>query len=144
VPSCYLLAIAAGSSLDQQSNNITLFNLVEQVNVPPGVSRSLRQRIPLEIHAYFRLGPEELNHPIEVRSVLVARTGLETYSEPNVITSPTPRFRTRTFGVPFPPVPDQYELRVEWRSSGRDAWRRDPAAWPLTIVEHVPAPKVTH
>jgi len=144
VPTCYLLAIALGSSLDQQSNNITLFNLVEQVNVPPGVSRGTRNLIPLEIHAYFRLTGDELRQPFEVRYVLVARTGLETYSDVTVLTSMSPRFRTRTFGVPFPPVPDQYDLRLEWRRSARDPWRRDPASWPLTITEQVPAPTVTH
>ncbi len=144
MPTCYLLAIALGSSLDQQSNNITLFNLVEQVNVPPRVSRSARSLIPLEIHAYFRLTGDELRQPFEVRYVLVARTGLETYSDVTVLTSISPRFRTRTFGVPLPPVADQYDLRLEWRRSSRDPWRRDPVSWPLTITEQVPAPTVTH
>ncbi|MBN2196179.1 MAG: hypothetical protein JW751_25415 [Polyangiaceae bacterium] len=144
MPTCYLLAITVGSSLDQQSNNVTLFNLVEQVNIPPGLNRSVRTQIPLEIHAYFRLAPDEIRQPFEVRYLLVARTGLETYSDVSVHTAVTPRFRTRTFGVPFPPVADQYELRVEWRRSARDPWRRDPLSWPLTIAEHVPAPMVTH
>lgn len=144
MPSCYLLTIAVGSSLDQQSNNVTLFNLVEQVNLPPHVSRAPRTLIPLEIHAYFRVAVEELREPFELRYVLVARTGLETFGDVFVHTANTPRFRIRTFGVPFPPISDQYDLRVEWRRSGREGWRREPASWPLTLTEQTPAPTITH
>ena len=38
MPSCYLLAVCGGSSLDQHSNNVTLFNLVEQINDGDGES----------------------------------------------------------------------------------------------------------
>ena len=144
MPSCYLLAVTVGSSLDQQSNNITLFNLVEQVNVPPGAPRPPRGLLPLEVHAYFRLAPIEVNQPFEVRYALVARTGLETYSEIFSYKSVTARYRTRTFGVPFPPVSDQYDLYVDWRRSPRDEWHRDRPSWPLTIAEHSPTPTITH
>jgi hypothetical protein len=144
VPSCYLLAVTVGSSLDQQSNNVTLFNLVEQVNIPPGAPRPPKGLLPLEVHAYFRLSGEEINQPFEVRYVLVARTGLETYSEVFSYKSVTARYRTRTFGVPLPPVPDHYDLHVDWRRSSRDEWRRDAVSWPLTIAEHNPRPTVTH
>lgn len=144
MPACYLLAITVGSSLDQQSNNVTLFNLVEQVNLPPGGGRPPRGLIPLEVHAYFRLTQDELSEPFEVRYALVARTGLETYSDVFSYKSVTPRYRTRTYGLPLPPVPDQFDLRVDWRRSARDPWHRDPASWPINIVEHNPTPTVTH
>ena len=144
MPSCYLLAVTVGSSLDQQSNNVSLFNLVEQVNIPPGAPRPPRGLIPLEVHAYFRLSADDMNQPFEVRYALVARTGLETFSDVFTYTSATPRYRTRTFGVPLPPVADQYELRIDTRRSARDNWHRDPATWPLTIVEQTPAPRVMH
>jgi hypothetical protein len=139
-----LLAVTVGSSLDQQSNNVTLFNLVEQINVPPDSPKPPKGLLPLEVHAYFRLAPEEMSEPFEVRYVLVARTGLETYSETFSYKSVTARYRTRTHGVPLPPVADHYELRVDWRRSSRDRWHRDAASWPLTIAEHNPRPTVTH
>jgi hypothetical protein len=143
VPRCYLLTLCSGSSLDQHSNNVTLFNLVEQLNVPPGAPPPPGGIVPLEIHAYWQLAPLEIGEPFEVRYALVASTGLETVSDVLHHKSVTPRYRTRTLGMPFPPVTGQYELRVDWRSAGAD-WQRESIAWPLTIVEHNPQPIVTH
>ena len=99
MPQCYLLGISAGSSLDQQSNNVSLFNLVEQVNVPPGAPPPPNNLLPLELHAYFRLAPDELGSTLEMRFALVADTGLETLSEVVRHTCATPRYRTRTLGT---------------------------------------------
>jgi hypothetical protein len=140
-----MLAVCVGSSVDQHSNNATLFNLVEQVTVPPNTPPPPGGLIPLEIHAYFAFRPEELRQSFDVRFALVARTGLETYSDVFEHVSQTPRYRTRTMGIPLPPIADQYELRVDIRSSGVEAWRREPVAWPFAIVEAGPPPStVTH
>jgi hypothetical protein len=144
MPHCYLLSLSAGSSLDQQSNNITLFNLVEQVNVPPGAPPPPNNLLPLEVHAYFRLSPAEVGSTLEMRFALVAASGLETFSEVVRHQCATPRFRTRTFGVPFPPIVGHYELRVDFRLAGTSSWSRDPLAWPLSVVEMSPKPRVTH
>lgn len=143
MPRCYLLTLCSGSSLDQHSNNVTLFNLVEQLNVPPGAPPPPDGMVPLEIHAYWQLAPQEIGEPFEVRYALVASTGLETVSDVLHHKSVTPRYRTRTLGMPFPPVTGQYEVRVDWRSGGAD-WKREVVAWPLTIVEYNPQPVVTH
>jgi hypothetical protein len=143
VPRCYLLTVSSGSSLDQHSNNVTLFNLVEQLNVPadappPGTV------LPLEIHAYFHLSPKEVNEHFELRFAMVASTGLETCTDPSAHRSVTPRYRTRTMGLPLPPVTGHYELRVDWREAGTEGWQREPVAWPITIVEASRRPPVTH
>jgi hypothetical protein len=143
MPRCYLLAVCAGSSLDQHSNNVTLFNLVEQLNVPPGAPPPPGGVIPLEIHAYFALVGSELQAPFEVRFAMVASSGLETFSEVFSHRSVTPRFRTRTAGLPFPPVVGLYELRVDVRPSG-GSWSRDPNFWPIAIVEASSRPQITH
>src|SRR6185503_16482594 len=141
---CYLLAVVSGSSLDQHSNNITLFNLVEQLNFQrhqlpqPGVL------LPLELHAYFQLSANELNQRFEVRFVLVGQTGLETPTEVFSHRSTTLRYRTRTFGLPAPPVAGSYELCVESRALGTETWTRDTASWPLLVVHSEPRPAVTH
>lgn len=144
MPQCYLLGVSAGSSLDQQSNNVSLFNLVEQVNVPPGAPPPPNNLLPLEVHAYFRLNPEEIGKIIEMRFALVAASGLETLSEVVRHSCSTPRFRTRTLGLPFPPVVGHYELRVDFRLAGYEYWARDPLAWPISFVELEPKPRVTH
>jgi hypothetical protein len=144
MPKCYLVAVSGGSSLDQHSNNITLFNLVEQLNFQrhqlpqPGVL------LPLELHAYFQLSASELNQRFEVRFVLVGQTGLETPTEVFSHRSTTLRYRTRTFGLPAPPIAGSYELCVESRALGAETWTRDSASWPLLVVHSEPRPVVTH
>ena len=144
MPRCYFLAVAGGSSVDQQSNNVTLFNLVEQINVPPGAPPPPQGIVPLEIHAYFHVTQEESGRDFEVRFVMLATTGLETPTDPFRYRAVTPRFRTRTLGLPFPPVSGQYELKVETRVVGEEFYRREPLAWPVAIVEHVPRPEAVH
>ena len=108
MPRCYFLTVCGGSSVDQHSNNVTLFNLVEQINVPPGAPPPPHGLVPLEIHAYFHVGQEELGRDFEVRFVMTAATGLETPTDAFVHRAVTPRFRTRTLGLPFPPVAVPY------------------------------------
>jgi hypothetical protein len=144
MPRCYLLAVCSGSSLDQHSNNVTLFNLVEQLNVPPNAPPPPNNALPLEIHAYFEIAPEEVNEGIEVRFAMVSDAGLETYTDPFTYKSPSPRFRTRTLGLPFPPALGSYRLRVDHRRAETGAWKRDDIGWPILIVEHAPKPTVVH
>lgn len=144
MPKCYLLAVTSGSSLDQHSNNITLFNLVEQLNFPKQKLPPAGAMLPLEIHAYFELDARELNQRLEVRFVLVAASGLETPTETHVHKSSTLRYRTRTMGLPAPPVAGSYDVHVDTRLEGEIVWARDPRSWPLHVVHTEPRPQVTH
>jgi hypothetical protein len=58
--------------------------------------------------------------------------------------SATLRYRTRTMGVPVPPVPGSYQVRVDYRPAGGDHWTRDAAAWPLLVALAEARPAVTH
>lgn len=114
---------------------MTLFSLVEQVNVPPNQPAPENGLIPLEVHAYWRISPAELNQTFSIRFVMVAvHTGLETSSPAFNHRAVTERFRTRTMGLPCPPVPGQYELRVDWRMEGGAQWQREPGSWPITLA----------
>jgi len=144
MPKCYLVAVSGGSSLDQHSNNITLFNLVEQLNFPKQSLPQPGALLPLELHAYFQLSASELNQRFEMRFVLVGTSGLETPTEPSSHRSTTLRYRTRSFGLPTPPVAGSYELCVDSRPAGSDTWTRDVASWPLLVVHSEPRPTVTH
>ena len=144
MPHCYLIALAAGSSLDQQSNNVTLFNLVEQVNIPPGVSPAVGTKIPLEIHAYVRLDPKEIGQQFEMRFALVSTTGLETFTDPAKHRSASSRIRTRSLGVPFPPALGHYNLRVDFRLREDDDWSLDPVSWSIAFLPIETKPRVTH
>src|ERR1041384_1082629 len=112
MPRCYFLTVTSGSSIDQHSNNVSLWNLVEQINVPPGAPPPPRGLVPVEVHAYFHVAQAEFGRDFEIRFVMVAATGLETPTDAFTHRAVTPRYRTRSFGLPFPPVAGKYDLRV--------------------------------
>jgi hypothetical protein len=142
---CYLLCVSSGSAIDRHSNNVSLFSLVEQINVPPRAPPPPRSLIPLEVHAYFQLGLAQLNREFELRFALCADTGLETLSEVFRHKVTAPRFRVRTLGLPYPPVLGQYSLQVDFRMVGLEArWERQGASWPIALTEIEARPKVTH
>jgi hypothetical protein len=144
MPRCYMLTLASASSLDQQSNNVSLFNVVEQLNLPRNVEPPPGALLPLEVHAYFQFDSSELNQRFEMRFALVASSGLETLTDAHAHKSPTQRYRTRTMGLPVPPIADAYQLRVDVRAVGSEQWSRDPLAWPLIVAQAEPRPAVTH
>jgi len=143
MPRCYSLTVCVGSSLDQHTSNISLFTLVEQVNVAPGAPPPPHGSLPLEIHCYFRMQDQELGREIFMRFVLLGHNGLATYSDVHRHRPTGIRFRTRTMGVPFPPSPGHYDLYVEFRSADSD-WTRDSLSWPISLVETRPPSAVTH
>ena len=142
---CYLLCVSSGSAIDRQSNNVSLFSLVEQINVPPRAVPPPRGLIPVEVHAYFQLAMAQLNREFEMRFALCAETGLETLSEVFRHRVTAARFRVRTLGLPYPPVIGQYSLQVDFRMVGEESrWQRQSAAWPIALHEIEVRPKVTH
>jgi len=144
MPKCYFLTLCGGSSLDQHSNNVSLFNLVEQVNLQPNVDPPPGAFLPLEVHAYFILGPGESSQSFDVRFALVAPTGLELLTDATPHKSATPHYRTRSFGLPAPIVPGSYQLCVDVRQPGSDAFTRESLHWPLVVARLEPRPAVVH
>lgn len=144
MPKCYFLTLCGGSSLDQHSNNVTLFNIVEQVNLQPNQDPPPGAYLPLEVHAYFLLGPGELAQPFEVRFALVAPTGLELLTDATSHKSTTPRYRTRSLGLPAPAVPGNYQLCVDIRQPGTEGFTRDSSTWPLVVARLEARPAVVH
>jgi len=146
VPHCYLLAICSGSSVDRHSNNATLFNLVEQINLRPDSPPPAGTLIPVEVHAYFVCAPHEIGFDFELRFALVSEdSGLESLSDVFSHKSPTARYRTRTLGLPLPPIVGNYTLCLDWRPKGAESFRRESLTWPLTIVEQSrPRSQLTH
>ncbi len=142
---CYLLCVSSGSAIDRQSNNVSLFSLVEQINVPPHAPPPPRGYLPVEVHAYFQLSHGQVHRDFEMRFALCAETGLETLSEVFRHRVTAARFRVRTVGLPYPPVFGQYQLQVDFRIAGeQNHWERQAASWPIALHEIEPRPKVTH
>jgi hypothetical protein len=144
MPKCYFLTLCGGSSLDQHSNNVTLFNVVEQVNLQPNVEPPPGAFLPLEVHAYFILGPGEVSQTFELRFALVAPSGLELLTDSTQHRSSTPRYRTRSLGLPAPAVPGDYQLCVDIRQPGTEGFTREALHWPLVVARMEPRPSVVH
>lgn len=127
---CYLLAVAEGSSLDAESNNYSLFELVEKVIVAPDAPKE-GLVLKLETHCYWEFLPSEVDVPFEIRIVAVRgedeRAG-QTFS----IRSTKSRMRVRLQGTPVL-LEGEVRLRAEWRREGEENWHRDSAWWPLEI-----------
>ena len=134
--------------MDRFSNNPSLFGLIEQVNVRPDAQPPRSGVLPVEVHAYFQLSEIEQAREFQVRLVLAAESGLETFGEPFGGRATAGRFRVRTLGVPYPPVLGQYTLRVEFRmlsdQGGEDSWQRQAASWPIAFRQLEQRPRVTH
>ena len=130
--------------MDQHSNNVTLFNVVEQVNLQPNVDPPPGAFLPLEVHAYFTIRPGEISQPFEVRFALVAPSGLELLTDTTQHKSSTPRYRTRSLGLPAPIVAGEYQLCVDIRQPGSDSFTREALHWPLAVARLEPRPAVIH
>jgi len=76
---------------------------------------------------------------------MVASSGLETPSVGYKHRPVTTRFRTRTVGLPYPPVLGHYQLQVDYRFDEDEDWQRCPIKWPLRLhtIERL-AERVTH
>jgi hypothetical protein len=68
MPRCYLLAVARGSALNADTNNFTLFELVEGISAH---TRDSRIHLPLELHTYWEFAADELNVDFEMRFVSI-------------------------------------------------------------------------
>lgn len=129
---CYLLALASGSSVDQASNNFTLFNLVEQLSFAEG---ALGQELAIEAHIYWLVDAEARGKEFEVRVIRRAADGVEDAGAPLPFSPPmVDRVRFRTGAFRMPRAYGRYLLAVDWRLKGSEAWTRDPAIWPLVVV----------
>jgi len=130
---CYLLALASGSSVDQLTNNFSVFNLVEQLNV---AESALGTEVPIEVHIYWLVSQQARETEIEIRVVRVPLDGgNEDLGGPmNLKPASTDRVRFRAGNFRLPKAYGSYVLAVEWRKKGGDDWHRDPATWPLTMA----------
>lgn len=128
---CYLLALASGSSVDQVSNNFSLFNLVEQLRVSDNL---LGRELGIEAHIYWLVGEQARDKDFEVRVVRIGADGSEDAGAALPFRpAPTDRVRFRAGAFRLPNAYGNYLLVVEWRAKGNDDWHREHATWPLTV-----------
>ena len=133
MPRPYLIAICRGSSLDQSTNNMSLFGLVEQVQ-----AASVPSDVPLEFHLHYEFDEAERGRDYEVRALILERGSRQRWeSGPVPIKSPTPRFRLSIHGFRLPAF-GTFDVFAEVREARLDGeWERSPFSWPLEITKLV-------
>jgi hypothetical protein len=127
---CYLLAVCAASSIDRDTNNVTLFALVEDMLFQPFIPG---QAIPVSTVACLLAAPEELQRTARFRLVWVRADGTETFSETHDVVLTHPRVRIRSVATVLPPTVGEYEVRFEWAWPDEEQWHREPIAYPVAL-----------
>lgn len=130
MPRCYLLAVANGSAIDMETNQVTLFALAERVGIAHDAPA---QSATLEVHCYLEFEPEERGRPYEVQT-LVSRASKsdEVRSDPQPLQSTTAWLRMRLRGLAIP-GPGLCRVHVQWREAGTSDWTPSELKWPLTV-----------
>lgn len=132
MPRCYLVAVAEASALDQTSNNWSLFNLIEQVQVAVDSPQHLAGRVlPYEVHTYWEMAADEIGREFVARIVLVKNNERKESRELSIRPDKI-RHRLRGRGVPFFFEGQSY-VTVEWRFADGQDWHPTPFAWPLFV-----------
>ena len=132
MPRFYFVGVCMDSSLDQASNNFSLFNLVEQVQVP-----KLPIALPAEVHIYAEFEEAERGRPHELRITLEDEQGTIVWqSQASTIISAAARYRTVGQGLRLL-RPGLCRVVAEIRPAGdvNQPWARSPMAWPVQVVE---------
>lgn len=130
---CYFLALSMGSSLDRDTNNCSIFNLVEQLTIPAALLGTVA---PIEVQAYFGVSDDARHASFDMRLIRVAPDGSEDAGEAIPIECKEgPRLRVRIFALRLPRAFGSHELRVEWAPRGTTEWHAEDARWPLHVVD---------
>lgn len=136
---CYFLGVCRGSALDRDTNNFTLFQLIEEVQVPEA---AIGTALPFELHFYIAVTGDSLNGRADFQILWKDQNGGEDVRGANVfpIDLSHPRVRTRTGAVQLPPRPGHFRIYLEWRMAGAESWTRSFASWPfvLSIADEPP------
>jgi len=130
MPRCYLLAVSQGSSLDSESNNFTLFGLVERVSLAPGAPLE-NLVLPFEMHCYWEFAPNEIDVDFEFR-IVFTDGDTERATQSYTLRSTKARLRIRLQGMPVL-LHGKVVVRTEWRRKGEEKWSRESVFWPLEI-----------
>lgn len=130
MPRPYLIALCVGSSLDQGTNNYTLFNLTEELQV-----ENIPARLPLELHVYYEFNETERGRDFEIRIVITGEGDAISRSAPFTVVSHHARHRVRFQGFEVPAF-GQLWLFSEIRPRHADSenlWERSRFGWPLVV-----------
>lgn len=131
LPHPYLVAVCGSSSVDQRSNNFSLFVLVEAVQLPV-----VPTTLPLEMHVYYEFEEAEVGRPYQVRVELVDQRGISRWQSPwTPVTSLSRRHRVVLAGLGIPDA-GYFHLFAAMRPDGEpvDDAQRSSFGWPFEVT----------
>lgn len=129
---CYLFAICQSTAIDRDTNNFSLFNVFEVIQLfqfEPGQVLPLQSVIALQVEA------TEMGREIEMRTIWLDSEGTESSGVVNPVYLTHSRIRIRSQFLRAPASLGSYELRLEWRWKGDDEWHRENVSWPLILAD---------
>lgn len=138
MPRAYLITVCDGSSLDRETNNWSLFNIIEEVHIDKEEMDAAEHKLiaPAEVHVQLAGEAAELERNYEVRVVVKGkRGGAKSNSVP--FRMKTRRHRLRLLGLP---LPETGELLVgaEIRTVPEGEWEELGLWWPVQVDHAVP------
>lgn len=126
---CYMLCITSGSSLDKNTNNYSLFNVVEQCQL-----KSFPAQAPFETHIWFEVESVERGERFELE--LLIKQGDEVLRRSNTwdIFPDSERYRVRINGLDIPQA-GRCKVTARFRPKGEGDWQNVGLEWPLHAEE---------
>ncbi len=130
MPRAYLIAIAESSSLDHETQNLSLFKLVEQIQIPSDAA--IPAVVGYEVHSYWEFETDEIGKRFDAR--MVTEGSFRMASDPISFVAEKTRMRLRAPGVGLPSL-GQLRLSVEICAAGSNAWMPSAIWWPLLVEQ---------
>lgn len=135
MPRIYFVGVCLTSMVDQRTNNMSLINLVEQVQAP-----SLPTTFPFEVHVYAELDEVDRGRPHHVRIVVTDRQGEHVLvAAPTRIESLAARHRLVSQDLLLDRA-GYFLVTAEIAPADVESprWVRFPGGWPLEVTQGPP------
>ena len=127
--------VCSSAAIDMDSKNVSIQNVLEQINIPVEPAPDLVINIPYQIVSFWVRSDIEMPARGRSRIALVEPGGsINPIAEMPIELTEVERARQRVYCQGFrAPAPGRYIFRVELLESGQDEWRL-VASIPLRVV----------
>jgi hypothetical protein len=135
MPDVVTVLMCTGSAVDSETNNYTLYNLIERAQIPVSVLSAAPRELntPFEGLAWIRFAEEERDRPHEIRfEWLDANGDTAVAMSPFPLASPSETHRVRQRGLAIPTNVGEYVLTACTRPQGGE-WTRGDARWAFAL-----------
>lgn len=129
MPRCYLCALSWNSSIDRDTNNMSIFHLIEHTQLR---TSDVPGFLPFQVHHYWEFEESERGQDYQFRTVVIRPSKDRWESEPYDSRSRAPRNRLRATGIRVLGA-GIHLVTAESRATGTEDWSPAGLAWPLQV-----------